>query len=239
MVLIVLIVLWGIVLIPPAWQSHAEARKARQVDAFRRKLSVLAPAADTPLARRPLDAARPFEAARAHVAVVAPRNVVRLPIAAAQAVEYAFLSGDTPGPPGLSGDTPGPPGLSGNTPGPRGLWGNPPGPGGAGLVAAAAAEAAARRAERARARVDVLRRRQQVLVGLMAATVVSAAAALLLGDVRLWAAHGLVVVAFSGYLSGLRRLKRLAVERRAKVRYLPAAPAGEGQGEARRAAATR
>src|SRR5688572_3790692 len=141
MVLIVLIVLWGIVLIPPAWQSHAEARKARQVDAFRRKLSVLAPAADTPLARRPMDAARPFEAARAHVAVVAPRNVVRLPTAEAQAVEI-----DTDE-----------------------------------LVAAAAAEAAARRAERARARVDVLRRRQQVLAGLMAATVVSAASALVLG----------------------------------------------------------
>jgi hypothetical protein len=88
MVLIVLIVLWGIVLIPPAWQSHAEARRARQVDAFRRKLSVLAPGPDTPLARRPMDATRPFEAARAHVAVMAPRNVVRLPVAEAQAVEY-------------------------------------------------------------------------------------------------------------------------------------------------------
>ena len=54
MVLIVLIVLWSIVLVPPAWQSHAEARRARQVDAFRRKLEVLAPAPDTPLARRPL-----------------------------------------------------------------------------------------------------------------------------------------------------------------------------------------
>src|SRR5256885_8074168 len=79
MVLIVLVVLWSIVLVPPAWQSHAEARRARQVDAFRRKLSVLAPAPDTPLARRPLDAARPFEAPRAHVAVMAPRNLVRLP----------------------------------------------------------------------------------------------------------------------------------------------------------------
>lgn len=197
MVLIVLIVLWGIVLIPPAWQSHAEARRARQVDAFRRKLSVLAPGPDTPLARRPLDAARPFEAARAHVAVMAPRNVVRLPVAEAQAVDY-----DTDG-----------------------------------LVAAAAAEAAARRAERARGRVDVLRRRQQVLVGLLGATVVSAASALLLGDARLWTAHGLVVVAFAGYLAGLRRLKRLAVERRAKVRYLPA-PAEGGQGETRRRAAS-
>src|SRR4051795_10481863 len=91
MVLIVLIVLWSIVLVPPAWQSHAEARRARQGDAFRRKLSVLAPAPDTPLARRPMDAARPFEAARAHVAVMAPRNVVRLPSAEAipaDEVEY-------------------------------------------------------------------------------------------------------------------------------------------------------
>src|SRR5687768_2539388 len=146
MVLIVLIVLWSIVLVPPAWAAHTERRRARQVDAFRRKLSVLAPAADTPLARRPMDAARPFEAARAHVAVVAPRNVVRLPMAEAQAVEY-----DTEE-----------------------------------LLATAAAEAATRRAERARSRVDVLRRRQQVLVGLMAATIVSAASALVLGDIRLW-----------------------------------------------------
>ncbi len=182
MVLIVLIVLWGIVLVPPAWQSHAETRRARQADAFRRKLAVLAPAADTPLARRPMDAARPFEAARAHVAVMAPRNVVRLPVAEAQPVEY-----DTDE-----------------------------------HVAAAAADAATRRAERARGRVAVLRRRQQVLVGLMGATVVSAASALLLGDARLWAAFGAVVVAFSAYLAGLRRLKLLAIERRAKVRYLPA-----------------
>src|SRR3954452_14308802 len=88
MVLIVLIVLWSIVLIPPSWQAHVERRRARQVDAFRRKLEVLAPAPDTPLARRPMDAARPFEAARAHVAVVAPRNVVHLPVAQAEAVEY-------------------------------------------------------------------------------------------------------------------------------------------------------
>src|SRR3954452_3464708 len=63
MVLIVLIVLWSIVLIPPAWQSHAEARRARQADAFRRRLAVLAPAPDTPLARPPLDAAPALPAA--------------------------------------------------------------------------------------------------------------------------------------------------------------------------------
>src|SRR5688572_15518230 len=176
MVLIVLIVLWSIVLIPPAWQAHAEARRARQVDAFRRKLAVLAPAPDTPLARRPMDAARPFEAARAHVAVMAPRNVVRLPVAEAQAVDY-----DTDD-----------------------------------VVTAASAAAAARRAERARARVDVLRRRQQVLVGLMAAAVVSLVAAVLLGDMRVWAAHGLVATSLAAYLAGLRRLQKLAQERRAK-----------------------
>ena len=185
MVLIVLIVLWSIVLIPPAWQSHAEARRARQVDAFRRKLSVLAPAPDTPLARRPMDAARPFGAARAHVAVVAPRNVVRLPVAAeAEAVEY---------------DT--------------------------GALESVAAEATARRVERARARADVLRRRQQVLVGLMGATVVSLGGAVVGADPRLWVVHGLVVGASAAYLTALRRLKTLAVERRTKVRYFPAAPA--------------
>ena len=189
MVLIVLIVLWSIVLIPPAWQAHAERRRAHQVDAFRRKLSVLAPAPDTPLARRPMDAARPFEAARAHVAVVAPRNVVRLPVAEgtseAEAVEY---------------DT--------------------------GEISAVAAGAAARRADRARARVDVLHRRRQVLLGLMAAAVTSLAAAFVLDDARVWAAHGVVVLASAAYLTGLRRLKLLAVERRAKVRHFPA-PATE------------
>lgn len=186
MVLIVLIVLWSIVLIPPAWQSHAEARRARQVDAFRRKLSVLAPGPDTPLARRPMDAARPFEAARAHVAVVAPRNVVRLPVAEAQPIEY-----DTDE-----------------------------------IVAAAAAEAAARRAERARARVDVLRRRQQVLMVLMGSAAVSLVTAFVVGSPLAWAAHGAVVTGFGAYLTSLRRLKRLAAERRAKVRYFPAPPVG-------------
>jgi hypothetical protein len=183
MVLIVLIVLWSIVLVPPAWGAHTERRRARQVDAFRRRLSVLAPAPDTPLARRPMDAARPFEAARAHVAVMAPRNVVRLPVAEAQAAVVEYDTGE---------------------------------------LSAVAASAAARRADRARARVDVLRRRRQVLMGLMVATVVSLVAAFVLGDIRVWAAHGVVVVASGAYLAGLRRLKKLAVERRHKVRHLPA-----------------
>jgi hypothetical protein len=141
-----------------------------------------------------MDAARPFEAARAHVAVMAPRNVVRLPVAEAEAVEYTVISGDTPE-------------MTG------------------GELSAVAASASARRADRAQARVDVLRRRQRVLMGLMAAAIVSLAAAVLMGDTRLWAVHGVVVVAFAAYLGGLRRLKRLAVERRAKVRHFPAAAA--------------
>ena len=193
MVLIVLIVLWSIVLVPPAWQSHAEARRARQADAFRRKLSVLAPAPDTPLARRPMEATRPFEAARAHVAVVAPRNVIPLPVAEAHEIEYTVIPGGTPGPPD-------------------------------GELTTAAAAAGARRVQRARARVDVLRRRQQVLSGLAVATVVSLVGAFVLGRPWAWAAHAAVVVVFAAYLAGLRRLQQLAVERRAKVRYLPAAP---------------
>ncbi|HVW33735.1 MAG TPA: hypothetical protein VHL53_14450 [Acidimicrobiia bacterium] len=185
MVLIVLIVLWSIVLVPPAWQSHAEARRARQVDAFRRKLSVLAPAPDTPLARRPMDAARPFEAARAHVAVVAPRNVVRLPVTEATEVEY-----DTDE-----------------------------------VLAAAASSAAERRMARARTRVDVLRRRQQVLVGLMAATVGTVLAALVVRTPITVAANLLVMGSLAAYLTGLRRLKKLALERKAKVRYFPPVPA--------------
>jgi hypothetical protein len=139
-----------------------------------------------------MDAARPFEAARAHVAVMAPRNVVRLPVAEAEPVEY-----DTDE-----------------------------------IVAAAAAEAAARRADRARSRVDVLRRRQQVLMVLMGASVVSLATAFVVKSPLAWAAHGLVVTGFAAYLTGLRRLKKLAAERRTKVRYFPAAAPAPAPGRA-------
>jgi hypothetical protein len=187
MVLIVLIVLWSIVLIPPAWQSHAEARRARSVDAFRRRLSVLAPAPDTPLARRPVDAARPFEAARAHVAVMAQPNVVALPVAEAREIEY---------------DT--------------------------GEVAAVGAGGMV-----GRSRAAVLRRRRQVLGGLAALMVVTLSAGFLPGLRWAWAFHGLLLAVSSAYVTGLRRLRRLALERRAKVRYLPAQPpvaaAGAGQ----------
>ena len=79
-------------------------------------------------------------------------------------------------------------------------------------------------------------------MGLMAATVVSLVAAFVLGDVKIWAAHGLVVMASAAYLAGLRRLKKLALERRRKVSYLPAAaaapapPIAEARGEVRQAA---
>ncbi|MCA1847073.1 MAG: hypothetical protein LC792_28550, partial [Actinobacteria bacterium] len=149
-----------------------------------------------PLARRPMDAARPFEAARAHVAVMASRNVVRLPVAVTEAQPVNVDTGE---------------------------------------LNAVAADAAARRADRARSRVDVLRRRQRVLMSLMAAAVISLAAAFVVGDVRIWAAHGVVVVAFAAYLAGLRRLKLLAVERRAKVRHFPPAAAAPGPAAASRA----
>lgn len=173
MVVVVLIVLWSIVLVPPAWQSHAEARRARQVDAFRRKLAVLAPAPDTPLARRPAGAARPFEAARAHVAVVAGPNVVKLPVIQATEPE---------------------PDTELFAPQAAAFW--PP-------------------------RLDVLRRRQQVLVVLAASTVVTLAGAYLVAAGWAWGLHGLVVSAFAAYLAGLRRLRRLAMERRTKVRPFP------------------
>ena len=38
-----------------------------------------------------------------------------------------------------------------------------------------------------------------------------------------WVANGVVDLALGAYLVGLRRLRLLAVERQAKVRYLPAA----------------
>jgi len=86
-------------------------------------------------------------------------------------------------------------------------------------------------------------------MGLMVATVVSLLAAFLVSDIRLWAAHGVVVMASAAYLAGLRRLKKLAVERRHKVRHLPAQaaasappvvadrPAAQSDARQRRAAA--
>ena len=76
-------------------------------------------------------------------------------------------------------------------------------------------------------------------MGLMAATIASLAAAFLVGDIRIWAAHGMVVVAFAAYLAGLRRLQRLAVERRTKVRHLPASAAAPARSVAGASAESR
>jgi hypothetical protein len=90
---------------------------------------------------------------------------------------------------------------------------------------------------------------------LMGATVVSLGTAFALDRPWAFGLHGLVVAVFAAYLVGLRRLKRLALERRAKVRYFPvaapvaaSAPAAgvpvaggrsaEGRAEARRAGGT-
>ena len=76
-------------------------------------------------------------------------------------------------------------------------------------------------------RVALLRRRQRILVGL----IVAVAATLVVGafpGLRLaWVANGMADLALAAYLFGLRRLHRLALERKAKVRYLPATEATE------------
>ena len=74
-------------------------------------------------------------------------------------------------------------------------------------------------------RVDVLRRRRQVFAGLCATAVLTLALALTVPGLRpvLGGAHVLVDVALTAYVTGLRRLRHLALERKAKVRYLPVA----------------
>ncbi len=70
MVLLVLAVLWGIVLIPPALRNRAEARQGRSVADFRKRLEVLAPPS-VPLASRPATAVRPIGSAPPRMSVVA------------------------------------------------------------------------------------------------------------------------------------------------------------------------
>ncbi|MGH8992533.1 MAG: hypothetical protein ACRDZ7_13585, partial [Acidimicrobiia bacterium] len=70
MVLLVLAVLWGIVLIPPAVHKRRAARQGRSVENFRKRLEVLAPPA-VPRASRPSSAVRPAGSAPPRVAVVA------------------------------------------------------------------------------------------------------------------------------------------------------------------------
>jgi hypothetical protein len=76
-------------------------------------------------------------------------------------------------------------------------------------------------------RAGLLRRRQRILVGL----IVAVAATLVVGAFPAlrfaWVANGMADLALAAYLTGLRRLHRLALERKAKVRYLPAMEATE------------
>lgn len=173
MLLLILAVLWGIVLIPPALQRRAERNRVRSVDRFRRRLQVLAPPGTppaAPVASRPADAARPFGASRSHVALVVAPLAVPLPVAERPAEPVP-------------------------------------------------APAPAVRPTRA----VLLRRRRRLLGGLAAAAAVTLVAALISGAALAWAAHVAGDVALAGYVAGLRRLRRLAEERAAKVRYLPVA----------------
>ena len=70
MVLLVLAVLWGIVLVPPALRNRREARQSRSVENFRKRLEVLAPPS-VPRASRPPSAVRPAGSAPPRMAAVA------------------------------------------------------------------------------------------------------------------------------------------------------------------------
>lgn len=182
MVLLVLAMLWGIVLIPPALRARSEARRVRSVDTFRRRLALLAPVPEAPLAARPSLAARPVVASRPAVALVA-RPVL-----------------DATAPPG----------------GPASI--RP-------------------------ARAAILRRRRRVIGGLLITMAVTLAAGALPALRWLWAVHLALDLGFGAYVSGLRRLRRLALERAAKVRYLPTpaavvAAGAEVDGRLRRSASS-
>ena len=53
-----------------------------------------------------------------------------------------------------------------------------------------------------------------------------------------WVANGLVDLALGAYLVGLRRLRLLAIERQAKVRYLRATEVGQPAEDLRRPASS-
>jgi len=164
-VLLVLAVLWGIVLIPPALRNRAEVRQGRSVENFRKRLEVLAPPA-VPRASRPSSAVRPAGSAPPRIAAVAQPGPVA-PVTR-----------------------------------PR-----PPSP-----------------AQR-QSRAEVLRRRRQVFGALCLASALTLAAALAFPGLGLvlGVTHVLADAALAAYVSGLRRLRQLARERKAKVRYLPMA----------------
>ncbi len=176
MVLLVLAVLWGIVLIPPAVRNRKEARQGRSVENFRRRLEVLAPP-PVPRATRPSSAVRPAGSAPPRASLVAEPGPV--PTAPRPRPVAAILAG-TPRVPG-----------------------------------------------RRPSRVDVLRRRRQVLgvLGLVAICTLAVTLAFPGWRLLLGGAHLLADAALAAYVIGLRRLCRLAQERRVKVRYLPVAVA--------------
>ncbi len=80
-------------------------------------------------------------------------------------------------------------------------------------------------ATRLPSRAAVLRRRRHVFAGLCLASILTLGAALAVPGLRLVlvVAHLLANTALAAYVTGLRRLRLLARERQAKVRYLPVA----------------
>jgi hypothetical protein len=73
----------------------------------------------------------------------------------------------------------------------------------------------------------VLQRRRRVLAGLVWAMLVTLAAGAIPTLRVVWAAHLVIDLALVAYVVGLRRLRRAAMERAAKVRYLPASAVAE------------
>ncbi|MDQ3946903.1 MAG: hypothetical protein M3357_17455, partial [Actinomycetota bacterium] len=80
-------------------------------------------------------------------------------------------------------------------------------------------------AARPPSRADVLRRRRQIFGGLCLTAALTLGLAVAFPGVRLilGAVHVLADAALVAYVTGLRRLRQLARERKAKVRYLPVA----------------
>jgi hypothetical protein len=78
-------------------------------------------------------------------------------------------------------------------------------------------------------RASILRRRQRILAGLIVAVATTLVVGAFPGLRLAWAANGMADLALVAYLIGLRRLHRLALERKAKVRYLPATEVTEAE----------
>ena len=170
MVLLVLAVLWGIVLIPPALRARAETRRERSVGAFRRRLERLAPSPDDHASGAP----------GRHVAVLGSPKVVALPVAAS-----VFALPAATAEPAAYQD----PSLAPIPP----------------------------------SRAAILRRRRRVLTGIFTAMIVTLAVGFLPGWRWVLVVHAALCIACAAYMAGLRRLRRIALERVEKVRYLPVA----------------